>query len=108
MALYILGVFLAVLVASALILHYGFAGLGLLPDPGSAKSVTNREFFKVDYTLFLNLAFLAMSAVFTGWKANASGISTAVSDALGERILLGLALLAFVWLAAGAVLAPLL
>ena len=108
MALYILGVFLAVLVASALILHYGFAAFGLLPDPGSAESVTDREFFKVDYTLFLNLVFLATSAVFTAWKAKASGIDTSLSEGLGERLLFGLALLAFAWLAAGALLPPLL
>ena len=108
LALYILGVFLVVLVATALILHYGFAALGFLPDPGSVKSVTDREFFKVDYTLFLNLAFFAMSATFIAWKAKTSGIDTSLSEGLGERVLFGLALLAFAWLALGAILLPLL
>lgn len=57
MALYILGVFLAVLVTTAMIMHYAFAATGMLPNPSAAKSVTEREFFAVDYTLFLNLAF---------------------------------------------------
>ena len=54
MAFYIMGVFLSVLVATALLMHYGFAAFDLLPDPSSAKNVTDREFFKIDYTLFLN------------------------------------------------------
>jgi uncharacterized membrane protein YraQ (UPF0718 family) len=101
MAVYILGVFLLVLVASALILHYGFAAFGLLPEQGAAKTVTEREFFAVDYTLFLNLAFLALSAVFVAWKAKASGFDAAQSDRLSERVLLWLSALAFLWLAGG-------
>jgi uncharacterized membrane protein YraQ (UPF0718 family) len=101
MAIYILGVFLVVLVATALILHYGFALFGLLPDAGSAQSVTERTFFAVDYTLFLNLAFIALSAAFVTWKAKASGFDLGVSAQTGERVLFGLAMLAFAWLAAG-------
>ena len=37
MALYILGVFLLALVATALLLHYGFALLGVLPEGGSGR-----------------------------------------------------------------------
>lgn len=46
---------------SALALHYGFSLLGILPDSSTAKNVSEREFFAVDYTLFLNLLFLAMT-----------------------------------------------
>ncbi len=101
MAMYILGVFLVVLVAAALILHYAFAFSGLLPDAGSVTSVTERQFFSVDYTLFLNLAFIALSAAFVAWKAKAAGFDLGVSGETGERILFGLAMLAFAWLAAG-------
>lgn len=108
MAAYILAVFLAILVASALILHYGFAGLGLLPDGASGKSVTEREFFKVDYSLVLNLAFIAMSAVFLGWKAKAQGLDVGIPEAWGERVLFAMAMLSFAWLIGGVAVAPLL
>ena len=107
MALYILAVFLAILVGAALILHYGFAALGLLPDSSSAQSVTDREFFKVDYTLFLNIAFFAMSAVFFGWKAKAAGFGSLPGKGLTERTLFVLACLAYLWLALGLIVPPL-
>ncbi|MDX1663974.1 MAG: permease [Candidatus Promineifilaceae bacterium] len=101
MALYIMGVFLVVLVAAALILHYGFAALGLLPDSGSAQSVAERTYFEVDYTLFFNLLFLAVSALF-GWLAFQK-IEFSVGDyeRLIEKVLFWLSLLAFGWLAGG-------
>lgn len=101
MALYILGIFLIILVASALLLHYGFAMFDLLPDPGSAKKITEREFFKVDYTLFLNLLFAALGLLFLVWRWKSKGLPGLKTDSLSERILLGLALLAMAWLAIG-------
>ena len=101
MALYILGVFLVVLVTSAIALHYGFAAFDLLPDAGAVKSVTDRDFFAVDYTLFFNLSFLALSLGFLAWKVRNSGFSLSPSANLTERALLGLVAVAFVWLAVG-------
>lgn len=106
MALYIMGVFLVVLVAASLILHYAFAAFGLLPDPSAAKAVTDREFFKVDYTLFLNLAFLALSGVFLFWKSVTAGIGNPIGKGVTEKILFVLACLAYLWLASGLILAP--
>lgn len=106
MALYIMGVFLVVLVAASLILHYAFAAFGLLPDPSAAQSVTDREFFKVDYTLFLNLAFLALSGAFLFWKSVTAGIGNPVGKGVTEKILFVLACLAYLWLAGGLILAP--
>ncbi len=103
MALYVLGVFLTVLVISALVLHYAFAAGGFLPDASAATSVVERELFAVDYTLFLNLAFGVTSLGFLGWKAATSGISLEGSDDLSERILFWLALAAFAWLSGGLV-----
>ncbi|SEA46624.1 permease [Microbulbifer marinus] len=104
MALYILAIFLCILVASALILHYGFAALDLLPEASSGKGVTDREFFKVDYTLFLNLAFLALSIFFFIWRIRDKGLPSLNTDKLSEKILLGLAVLALAWLVIGALL----
>lgn len=63
MAAYILGVFLASLVATSLILHYAMSALNLLPDrdavPVGRLDPSSR--FAVDYTLFLNVAFVIVS-----------------------------------------------
>lgn len=100
MAIYILAVFLTVLIATALIMHYGFAAFDMLPDPSSAKSVTDREFFKVDYTLFLNALFAVISFGFLGWKIK-QGSGFMNSDRLTEKILFWLAMLAYLWLIGG-------
>lgn len=101
MALYILAVFLLVLVLSALLLHYGLAALGMLPSADSVRSVTEREFFALDYTTALNVGFIGMTLAFVTWKWRDSGLSSHGSATLSDRILSGLALLAFGWLAVG-------
>lgn len=107
MAFYILAVFLAVLVATALLLHYGFAWAGILPDMEAAKSVIDRQFFKVDYTLFLNMIFGTLSLLFFGWKKKqemADDGHTGMGDMehrKGEQLLFWIAMLAFAWLAGG-------
>jgi len=101
MAAYILGVFLAILVSAALIMHYGFAAFDLLPDPSTAKSVTEREFFKVDYTLFLNAVFGFLSLTLLGWSVKKHGIPNSEKSRLSEKILFWLAMLAYLWLIGG-------
>jgi uncharacterized membrane protein YraQ (UPF0718 family) len=108
MALFMAGVFLAALVGAALILHYGFAAFGLLPDGSNAGNVTDRSFFKVDYTLFLNLAFLALSAVFLWWKGMTAGFGNPVGQGATEKILFALTVIACLWLVGGLVVAPML
>jgi uncharacterized membrane protein YraQ (UPF0718 family) len=101
MALYILGIFLVILVISAMLLHYGFAAFDMLPDSSSAKTVTDREFFKVDYTLFLNLAFVAQGVWFLAWRWKSKGLPGLKTDRMTDKILLTLAGLAIVWLVIG-------
>ncbi|MCB1676299.1 MAG: permease [Halioglobus sp.] len=108
MALYIMAVFLIILVATALVLHYGFVAIGALPDAASGKTVAEREFFAIDYTFFLNLAALAISAVLVLWKWRSTGFDLGGSDRWSERILFWLAIAAFVWLILGLALPPLL
>lgn len=108
MALYIAGVFLAALIGTALVLHYVLSAVGLLPDPSSVQAVTDREFFKVDYTLFLNLAFLALSGVFLWWKGVTAGFGNPVGEGGTEKLLFVLAIIAYLWLAGGLVIAPML
>ncbi|SDY87061.1 permease [Citreimonas salinaria] len=107
-ALYILGVFLVVLVAATIAMHYGFQLAGLLPDPSSAQSVTDRDFFQVDYTLFLNAAFIAVTVVFIVWKMRSSGLSLDWGADATEKVLFVLSMVAYAWLAGGWLIAPLL
>jgi len=117
MAAYILLVFLASLVASALCLHYGFAAFDLLPDPQAAKARQTEpaERFGVDYTLFLNAAFLLVTAglawlLLAGKKDHDGGGHGGHDHGGGggsswiDRVLLVLALGSYAWLAVGLVL----
>ncbi len=111
MAIYILLVFLVCLVAAALILHYGFAAFDMLPDhSGSGEQQDPSERFKIDYTFFLNLAFVGVSGSLLwlkktetqqgGHEHHHGGGETSWSD----RILTFLAYASFVWLGLGLVL----
>lgn len=100
MALYILGVFLVVLVSTALLLHYGFAALGLLPEAGATRALTEREFFDLDYTLVLNLVFIVVSIGCVYWRWRSQGLPLGGGD-LTDRILLVLASLGLAWVAGG-------
>lgn len=99
-ALYILGVFLLILVATALILHYAFDVAGILPAPGTGETVTERSFFELDYTAGLNVVFLAFSAVFLTWHARRHGMPRG-HGGLAEQVLYVLTLIALLWLAVG-------
>jgi len=101
MAAYILCVFLTILVSAALIMHYGFAAFDLLPDPSTAKNVVEREFFKLDYTLVLNTLFGLVSLGFLGWSLKKHGSHNMDGNRISEKILFGLAILAYLWLAGG-------
>jgi uncharacterized membrane protein YraQ (UPF0718 family) len=100
MALYILGVFLAILVATSVLLHYGFAALDLLPTADPQRSVAQRDFFNWDYTLVLNAGFLVMSAVFLLWRWKRDGLPSSAGGWV-ERLLFVLACAALTWLVGG-------
>ena len=101
MALYILAVFYVILVLSALLLHYGFAAFGALPDAALADSVTGRNFFSLDYTAILNLLFLLASTLFlySHWRDH--GAPGGHDGTMSERVLFTLACCGFLWLAGG-------
>ena len=101
MALYILGVFLVVLVATAMLLHYGFAALGLLPSPEQVRTVTDRQFFALDYTFWLNIVFGALGLAFLAWKIARSGWSFTIGAGVIEKALFVLAMASYAWLAVG-------
>lgn len=72
MSLFILFLLLTSLVAASLLLHYGFDFFNLIPQ-GTDKGITEKEHFSVNYTFFLNLAFIVLSGLmlyfgFFKWK----------------------------------------
>ncbi|MEC4811753.1 MAG: permease [Scytonema sp. PMC 1069.18] len=113
-ALYIVGVFLAAIVATALLIHYGFALLGLLPQGGS-QNVTQTQRFAIDYTFWLNLVFLSITGVLAwlrfgrdrqqkkhhdgGHHQNSSG-----KQRIFERFLFWITMLCYIWLAGGLII----
>lgn len=78
-----------------------FAAFGLLPEQGNAASVTDRDFFAVDYTLFLNLFFILLTITFLVIRWHDRGAPGQHDAGVGERILFWLAIAAFAWLALG-------
>ncbi|MGD8862596.1 MAG: permease [Myxococcales bacterium] len=122
MALYVAGVFLVILVCSALLLHYGFAAAGLLPDGANTAAVTERDFFQLDHSTVLGLIFLLLtlaSVVFRWRSSRAQQAHDQDHDGDGgggggghhhhdhgssgwtDRVLLALSLVSYAWLAAG-------
>jgi len=104
MALYIAAVFLAALVAVALVLHYGFHALDMVPEAETASRRAPEERFSVDYTFWLNLVFGAITAAFgwLAWRRRGHGHKHDHSHGGGlDRVLFWLACLAWLWLLAG-------
>ncbi|APD86577.1 permease [Alteromonas marina] len=106
MAIYILIVFLCALVGVSLVMHYGLDLLGHLPDASGFQSMTDREFFNIDYTFFLNLLFLALTTAFIVWQYYKKEKSMSTNRSLGDWILLSLSIVAYGWLAIGVAVLP--
>ncbi|MGQ4647794.1 permease [Lyngbya aestuarii] len=108
MALYILGVFLLALVATAIVMHYGFSFLGLLPQ-GGGRSTTDSQRFAIDYTFWLNLIFLAITGVLAWLRFGGSQGRKhqhhhgGGKQSIIERILFWLAIVSYIWLAGGVI-----
>lgn len=106
MSFFILFLLFASLIGTALALHYGFDLLGFLPDP-SQVTIQDSEYFKIDYTFFLNLAFLAITGylIYLGFfkkkDVMASMGDMAPKSPLLETVLKYAAFLCYAWLAGG-------
>lgn len=59
---YIFAVFYAAMVASTLLIEYLFRWLGLIPSPEAAAHLVATTAVRIDYTLFLTLLFLGLTA----------------------------------------------
>lgn len=107
MSLYILVLLLFALILTSLSLHYGFDLLQLLPD-STKGSITDRTFFKIDYTFYLNLFFLIISGVFAYFaffkKDNKNEHDHEMADkGKLEIVLKYLAILSYLWLLGGVI-----
>ena len=72
MAAFLLGTFYAAMVAAGYVVEFAFGGLGLIPDQASARIPT--EGVSWNYTTWLNIAFLLLTAVLVVRFARTGGI----------------------------------
>lgn len=106
MSLFITFLLFTALIGTALTLHYGFDALNMLPDSSQVK-IQDSEFFKIDYTFFLNVAFLIISAylVYLGFfkkkDVEHSMSEMAPKSPLLESVLKYAAFICYIWLAGG-------
>ena len=108
MSLFILFLLFSSLVATSLLLHYGFDLLNLIPEQIST-SITEKEHFQIDYTFFMNLVFIALSGVliyfgFFKGKDVKYHKEMAPKSPLLEKTLKWIALVSYVWLIIGILL----
>jgi uncharacterized membrane protein YraQ (UPF0718 family) len=109
MALYIMMLLLTCLVATSLVLHYGFAALDLLPNFTGENSIIKRDMFKLDYGFVLNIIFLFISAILglLWWKSKGEhhhGHNHGNDDvSITEKILKVVSSIAIVWLVGGVI-----
>lgn len=116
MALYLLGLMLIGIVTASLVMHYTLAFMGLLPDFSSVTAPGDREFFKVNYQLFLNIVFLILTGVMLWlWKLSKQEHhghehhhDHGGGASLTDKVLKVLVVVAVLWLLGGLAAAPLL
>ena len=109
MSLFILFLLFTALIGASLILHYSFDLLSILPDPSQVK-IQDSTYFKLDYTFYLNIAFLMISGylVYLGFfkkkDVEHSMSEMAPKSQLLENMLKYAAFICYFWLAGGLVL----
>lgn len=108
MSLFILFLLFASLIATSLILHLGFDWLGILPNGANGENILHQEYFKTNYTLFLNIGFVLVS----GWLLYMSRIrkkdhhhhkEMAPKSKTLETVLQWLACISYIWVIGGLV-----
>tara|TARA_R110002020_G_scaffold303434_1_gene518864 strand:+ start:5394 stop:6623 length:1230 start_codon:yes stop_codon:yes gene_type:complete len=104
MSLFILFLLFTSLIGASLLLHYSFDLMSLLPDPSQVK-VQDSEYFKINYTFYLNLAFLAISGylIYLGFfkkkDVDSKMGEMAPKSQLLENILKYAAFFSYIWIA---------
>ncbi|CAL67881.1 permease [Christiangramia forsetii] len=105
MSFFILFLLFTSLIGASLALHYGFDLFGALPDPSSVK-IQDTEYFKINYTFWLNMVFLAISGflLYLGFFKRDDVMfmkEMAPKSEVLEKTLKYLALICYVWLVGG-------
>ncbi len=109
MSLFILFLLFTALIGTSLALHYSFDLLGMLPDPSQVK-IQDSEYFKINYTFYLNIALLAISGylIYLGFfkrkDIEHSMSEMAPKSPLLEKILKYAAYISYIWLAGGLII----
>ena len=113
MALYLLALMLFAIVIAALSMHYTLAYFGLLPDYTAVTAPADRQYFKLNYQMVLNVFLLAINGVMVWlwFQARRDKASQHNCDhhhhhdhsktSLTDKILSVLVVLAMVWLVGG-------
>jgi uncharacterized membrane protein YraQ (UPF0718 family) len=101
MAMYILSMFLMIIIATALIMHYVFDAIGILPSTETVTGVTDRDHFDLNYTFGFNVFFLVISAVFFAWHFKMNGFQFSMGSNATEVTLFWLAMISYCWLIGG-------
>jgi len=107
MSFFILFLLFVSLIGASLALHYSFDLFGALPDPSSVK-IQDTEYFKINYTFWLNMIFLAISGylVYLGFFKRDDVMfmkEMAPKSQTLENTLKYLAFACYLWLAGGLV-----
>ncbi|MGA8855525.1 MAG: permease, partial [Christiangramia sp.] len=105
MSFFILFLLFTSLIGASLALHYGFDLFGALPDPSSVK-IQDTQYFKINYTFWLNMAFLAISGflLYLGFFKRDDVMfmkEMAPKSQTLEKTLKYLAFICYLWLAGG-------
>jgi hypothetical protein len=111
MALYLLGIMLIAIVITALSMHYILVAFDALPSSADAIDPGARDFFKINYQLFLNLGFLVVTSIFAYLyyqKNKQQNGSSKSKKSLSDIIMLSISGISAIWLAGGMLLTPLL
>ncbi|WP_373059734.1 permease [Zunongwangia sp. H14] len=108
MSLFILFLLFTALIGASLLLHYSFDWLSILPE-ASQTNIADTNHFKLDYTFYLNLAFLIISGIliylgFFKRKDVMRHKEMAPKSMTLEKTLKIIAFICYVWLIRGLIL----
>ena len=109
MSLFILFLLFTALIGTSLILHYSFDLLSLIPDPSQVK-IKDNEYFKLDYTFYLNITFLLITSylIYLGFfkrkDVEHEMNEMAPKSKLLERVMKYAAFICYFWLLGGLII----
>jgi len=108
MSFFILFLLFTSLIGASLLVHYGLDAIDMLPA-AKAVNIADQEHFKIDYTFFMNIAFLIISGVliyfgFVKGKEVMHHKEMAPKSPALESTLKYLAFTAYAWIAGGLII----